>query len=473
MSSHAGGRTWAVHLIMRQRLRVRLNYLISFAGRNDACNAHWVLQSYVRLMMNLVLALVNVGIMAWLAWLFFRWQGNDRKRVFWLALSFRVAGGVALGLLYFYHYAVGDTLSYWEDGNRLMSAFFESPGSVVQFYWEDSAAPEIINALQQQTPRSIFFVKICGLLAGITGGNYWIMATWLSLLSFAGSWFLFERLARFFPEATSAAAVSLLFIPSVVFWSSGLIKESLGMAALSVLAAGSLSIAKGQRVSVAEGLLIVVSLWVGWNLKYYWIGIFLPSVFPVLAVGLIVRKFPAVSRFDGVLWALLFGVFLFVATNTHPNFYASRFLEVIYHNNLEFTRMSAPPRIVQYLNLEPEVVSVMMNAPAALLAGLFRPFVWEAFNALSWLAALENMLILILVVQALASVKHVFLSGQRMLLLSALTYVLLLITFLALSTPNFGTLSRYRIGALPVAVLLCLLPATPLGRWLGSRKWFG
>lgn len=423
--------------------------------------------------MNLLLLIVNVCLMTWLSWSIFQREAGEQTKVYWWALALRVLGGVALGLLYFFHYGVGDTLSYWEDGNQLASLFRESPGLVAQFYWDESASPEVINALQQQTPRSIFFVKICGGLAWITGGNYWLMATWLSLFSFAGTWSLFRRITHFFPEAVTAAAISLLFFPSIVFWSAGLIKESLGLAALCILAGGSLSIIRGQRVSIAESLLLLVSLWVGWNLKYYWIGIFLPAVFPVVALALLARRFPWPRRFDLVAWVCLFGALLFVATHTHPNFYASRFLEVIYQNNLEFTRMSAPPRIVQYLNLEPEAASILMNAPAALLAGLFRPFVWEAFNALSWIAAIENLVLLILVLQAVVSLREVFRSESRVLLLSTMTYVVLLITFLALSTPNFGTMSRYRIGALPFAVMLCLLPATPAGKWLTARKWFG
>jgi hypothetical protein len=398
-------------------------------------------------MMNLVLPLLNVGLMTWLSWMHFRRHGGGRTTIYWWAISLRILGGVALGLLYFFHYGVGDTLSYWEDGKLLAKLFADSPGPVAQFYWNDFTSPEIVNALDQQTPRSIFFVKICGVL--------------------------FRRLTHFFPESSTAAAISLLFFPSVVFWSSGLIKESLGLAALFILAGGCLAIVMGQRLTKKEMLMLLVSLWMGWNLKYYWIGIFLPAVFPVLVLALASRRFPSLKRYDLIAWVFLFGVLLFAATHTHPNFYVSRFLEVIYHNNLEFTRMSDPPRIVQYFNLEPEAASILMNAPAALVAGLFRPFAWEAFNTLSWIAAIENLLVLLLVLQSLLAVKYLFRSGSRVLLLSTVAYVLLLITFLALSTPNFGTLSRYRIGALPFAVMLCLLPVTPAGKWLSGRKWFG
>lgn len=425
------------------------------------------------MMMNLVFLFLNLALLSWLVWYFLKRQAPADVRTFWLAFLSRVAGGIVLGLLYFDHYKVGDTISFWQDGNHLASLFLESPGKVVKFFWDDSSVPEIVNALQQQTPRSVFFVKICGFLSLISGGNYWVMATWLSFASFAGAWLLYRRLVEFYAPVRQAAALALFFVPSVVFWSSGLIKESLGLSALFVITACCLSWMNGKRVSAMELALMIVCLWVGWNLKYYWIGIFLPVTIPSVIVSLIARKYANTAPYQGFMWIGLFAAFLLLATNVHPNFYASRFLEVIYRNNLEFTRMSEPPRIVQYLNLEPEAASILTNAPAALIAGLFRPFIWESFNTLSWIASAENTVLLLLVLQALLFLKAIFRSPNRVLLYATIIYIVLLITFLALSTPNFGTLSRYRVGALPFLVLICLLPGTLVGKWLAVRKWFG
>lgn len=424
-------------------------------------------------MMKLLLPLLNLLLLTWLGWKVYRQQPLNYRWAYWPALSVKIVCGIALGLIYFYHYQLGDTISFWQDGCRLAEIFLERPSQVMAFLWDDAAVPEITLALQQQTPRSLFFVKICGVLALVSGGNYWMMATWLSALSFAGAWLLFVRLIRLFPATGPAAAIALLILPSVVFWSSGLIKESVGLAALFVLMAGCLSIVRGGRVSGWEWLLMLMALWVGWNLKYYWIGIFLPVSLPVVVVHFLEKRFPVLKPYTLMLWVVFFIGFLAFATNIHPNFYASRFLEVIYLNNLDFTRLSEPPRIVQYFNLEPVTTSVLMNAPAALIAGLFRPFVWEAFNTLSLLASLENLVLTLVVLQGLFALRRAFRSTERVLLVATLVYALLLITFLALSTPNFGTLSRYRIGALPVIILLCLLPQTPLGRWLAARKWFG
>lgn len=423
--------------------------------------------------MNLLLIILNVGVMAKLGWWLYASQPASLSKFYWPALVVKVIAGIALGCIYFYYYTVGDTLSFWNDGKAIAELILSNPGQALSFFWDEQTTPEFTASLIHWAPRSLFFSKICGLTALLCGGNYWIMATWLSMISFMASWMIFRRIVAIAPQTVLAAAAAFLYVPSVVFWSSGLIKESVGLASLYVLLAIGVTAINGTWPKRYEWLLMVLSLWVGWNLKYYWIGILLPvSLAVVVTVG-IVRWRPAVATWDMAIGFLVLAAFLALGTNVHPNFYASRFLEVIAQNNLEFTRLSDPPRIAQYLDLEPALSSVLLNAPAALIAGLFRPFVWEAFNLLSLLAGLENLVVLLLVIQAMAAIPRLFSSPHRLVIMAALVYTLLLITFLALSTPNFGTLSRYRIGALPLFIFLCLGPLTPVGRWLSRQTWFG
>jgi hypothetical protein len=89
-----------------------------------------------------------------------------------------------------------------------------------------------------------------------------------------------------------------------------------------------------------------------------------------------------------------------------------------------------------------------------LFSGLFRPFIAEARTALQLLIALENLVLMVLTAGALTQVKRLASSKHRLLLLAILIYTILMCIFLALSTPNFGTLSRYRVGFLPYFVFL-------------------
>jgi hypothetical protein len=143
-----------------------------------------------------------------------------------------------------------------------------------------------------------------------------------------------------------------------------------------------------------------------------------------------------------------------VASNVHPNFYPERFLKVIVDNYQQFTFVSAPGDFIEYPLLEPEVKSILSHSPKALLSGLFRPFVWEVHTSFQLLVAVENLVLILLFITSLTKLKDSLRTEQRLLLFSTAVYIILLCIFLALSTPNYGTLSRYKTGFLSFFFLL-------------------
>lgn len=420
--------------------------------------------------MSLILLLLNAGILLVAALWIYRRQESEMRSFFWPALLFKLVAGFSVGFLYFYHYGQGDTILYWQDGKEIAQLITNSPTGALGFFWEESTYPEILSALNHQAPRSLFFVKIAGLLALATGSNYWMMSALLSFISFLGAWYLFQKVVISFPSTRNAAGIAFLFYPSVSFWSAGLIKESLGLAAIFMLAGCSLTVVQARKPTVVEWLLVLASLWIGWNLKYYWLGIFLPVAITTILVYIIKMRQPRLVRHEVILWLFLFLVLMIGATSIHPNFYPSRFAEVIYQNNLEFMRLTDAEGAVHFHDLQPTIESVVVNSPSALVACLFRPFIWESSNILSVMAGIENLILAVIVVLAFPGLSGIRQSPHRLLVLAAVVYIVLLATLLALSTPNFGTLSRYKVGVLPFLLFVSLLGSRIPQRWLRANQ---
>jgi hypothetical protein len=80
----------------------------------------------------------------------------------------------------------------------------------------------------------------------------------------------------------------------------------------------------------------------------------------------------------------------------HPNFYLSRFLDVLVTNHNDFVKISRPDAIIHYYQLTASWLSIFINAPWALCSGLFRPFIIEANGLIPTLASLENLVLLVL-----------------------------------------------------------------------------
>jgi hypothetical protein len=220
------------------------------------------------------------------------------------------------------------------------------------------------------------------------------------------------------------------------------------MTALYFLAAIFLRIWQKERVFIVQWLAIPLALWVLWNLKYYYLAVLLPVAATTLLMKLVILPRITMKRWyiKVLTWSVVFIAPLYIASQVHPNFYPERFLHVIVENYQMLSRFSSPEDQIEYTDLQPEASSILYHAPNALLSGLFRPFVWEAHTASQWLVAMENLALLVLTIAALTRFKRVIHSQNRLLVFTAIVYIVLLCIFLSLSTPNFGTLSRYKVG---------------------------
>jgi hypothetical protein len=101
----------------------------------------------------------------------------------------------------------------------------------------------------------------------------------------------------------------------------------------------------------------------------------------------------------------------------------------------------------------PSWTGLLAATPGALVVSLFRPFVWEAPGVLGLLAAAENTVLLLLALRAAARLRRR--RGALREVLRApmfLTCCIFVVVFgigVGASTPNLGTVSRYRVPLLP------------------------
>jgi hypothetical protein len=407
--------------------------------------------------MKILFAVVNLIFLSSIAYRLWRsYQQSSIVQFFWPSLIIKAAAGIALGLIYLYYYRIlSDTFLFFEDAKKLTELARADFFSYLRFLFIDDYTHPLWKEIVYFQSRALFMVKLTSLLGLITFDNYWITSIYFSMMCFFGAWKLTNVVVEAFPSAKVAAIIAFLFFPSVVFWGSGVIKESVAMATLFVLSAAAVEIWEGKKLSWWEWLLVIISAWLLWRLKYYYLAVFLP----VSAAAIITRRLTQTWQVKSIvikvlIWGGTFIVPLAIISSLRPNFYPTRILDVIVSNNREFNAMSDPDDLIEYTALEPTLASVVRNVPRALVSGIFRPFPWEAHTVFQWLIALENVLLLLLFVASLSNIRRLVKSPQRLLLCSVLLYVVVLCVFLALSTPNFGTLSRYRISFLPFLLLL-------------------
>lgn len=416
--------------------------------------------------MDFILISLHVFIIGLLS--YWIWK-KEKLPFFWFALAIKLLAGLGLGLLYKFYYSTGDTWSLFDDGVKVVEAITQNHKTFLSFFWKDDIST-VADTLDNNRPRALFLVKWIAAFNFINGNNYWITSLYFSFISFLSCWTFYRTLAKHFANINLEAAIAFLFIPSIVFWGSGIIKESLALAALFAITNIFLQGYWAKNFQWHRVVLGLLFFWVLWNLKYYWAAVWLAVVLPLVLIEFLKTKIHFVKRFPKSSWALVLIMAAGLVSILHPNFYYHRFLSVIVENHNAYLSVSDPSDAIHFHNLEPSIVSVAINSPWAVVSGIFRPFILEGKNFLQVLASLENLILLVLFLISLFNIRK-YLFHFTELHLAVAAYIIVMCIFLTLSTPNFGSLSRFKIGFTPMLWLVVLSTSGILkGKLLNLRK---
>ena len=368
-------------------------------------------------------------------------------------------------------------------GRMLTAAFWHRPGNLLAL----AVTTRVPGAGQEfdnySLSNTLFFSKLLAVFNLASLGHSTLNALYLSLLCFAGCWLLARTWVACLPATPALAPVlALLLWPTTVWWTAGIGKETVLLGSEAALVALVLPLlvppAPGQRLpggwALAGRLAAALALaWLAYRMRYFYA---LPLVAMLAATGAAQALLAPQRR----RWPLLLGVgalavggslaFSEIMAQVDPGNFFPHHLYESYTHGLE--RTAGRPHL-EFAGLAPTRASMLAHAPAAAWAVLTRPWLGESANLGLLGAGLENLLLLALL--ALAGLA--LLRGRPgrlpwVLALALLAYCLLLAAFIGLSTPSFGTISRYRAALLPW-LLLVLLQNDYARRVLGGRSFLG
>ncbi len=368
--------------------------------------------------------------------------------LFYSGAMVKLLAGICLGLIYKFYYESGDTLKYFE------AAVVLSEQPITHWFTTKHTAVEAFSG----QPRAILFTQITASICLLTGGDYWVVACYFSLVSFLCYWFLFRQINDTLPNIRWPAAVALLYFPSSVFWSSGIMKGTVTNAAIMVLIALTLKTFYQKRLFHADRLLGLLAFLSLLYIKYYLLAILLPILFYVI-IDRWANRHGVTQSYRIFFFIILTVSTMAIAPFINPNLRLSKLPEAIHRNQRDVYFLTESRSSID-LRMEPNWSSLLAHIPVSLLAGMYGPTPLDGGSPWSWIPKVENTLL-------------IFFSGWSMwllfkqrrfepdiLLLSALAYVCIICAILPLAAPNYGALSRYKASMTPLLVMaVTILPA--------------
>jgi hypothetical protein len=393
------------------------------------------------------------------------------RQYFMTGLMVRIFGALALGFLYQFYYHGGDTYNFHTHGSRIIwNAFWDSPEKGLQLLFASTENEAGIYKYSSQIPffhdkSSFMVIRISSVIDLITFSAYSATAICFAVISFIGSWLLFLTFYQDRKEYHRSIAMATLFIPSVCFWGSGLLKDTITLAALGVLTYVIKKIFITRKLRISWLLMAFLSVYLIYSIKIYILLCFLPAVL----IWIFFRNLKTIRSTAIRVLLLPFVLVLTISTGYYAIVQVSSSDEKY---NLETIGQTAQITAydIAYLtgqdagstytlgDLDGSLGSLLRLAPQAVNVSLFRPYLWEVRNPLMLMSAFESLALLLLTLYVIRhGIGHLSSSIVNADALFCLVFSITFAFAVGVSTFNFGSLSRYKIPLLPFYLMALLV----------------
>ena len=423
----------------------------------------WVEYSYTFLWFALLLYILK-------KWKFIHSTGIKTQTIY-LLFGVKVLFGFALFWVYNYYYLntnTADIFKYFEDAKVLKHYIYkDSPADylkfIVGFHIDTPATQEAIlhtkhwvklveiNALNDNQT----IIRIHALLLFITNGYFHIHTLIFCFISFIGCIFLFKTIKALFPLENGKIITGIFLIPSVLFWSSGVLKESILIFGIGLFVYHWWKVIYKHGKYLLSIPLIIGSLYLIMILKSYVIIAMLPSIISWYLIHRTKTKFylPIFLIINAA-----YVIFLFKSHDFLPSF---NFMEHLMFKQSDFinvaTEMHAQSKIELPI-LDGTYSSLLTNIPNAIYNVFCQPEMSRITNALMLFSFLENLFIISLIGVMLFFFKKPS-KEQRLFIWFCFFYILLLSILIGWVVPISGAIVRYKIPFIPflvMSVLICI-----------------
>jgi hypothetical protein len=383
---------------------------------------------------------------------------------FYPALLVKVFGALALGFIYQFYYDGGDTFNFHTYGSRIIwEAFMDSPTTGLSMIFSGGEhAPEFFNYSSRiyffTDDSSFFVIRLASIIDLLTFSTYSSTALFFAFFSFLGSWFLFLTFYKRYPEIHFWVAMGCLFIPSVFFWGSGVLKDSLVVGGLGLITWLLDEIFIEKRISVLKILFLIILLWSVFSLKKFILQAYIPAAIIWIYLSNVNRLHSFVLR---VLVLPLAIILSFVGAYYSAVKIGENDARYAIENLAYTSRITA--RDIRFQSgrgagsgyelseyFDGSLGNALRLAPEAINVTLFRPYLWEVKNPLMLMTALESFTLLLLT--AFIVVRKGYGAISKILnpeVAFTLSFTIVYAFAVGVSTYNFGTLARYKIPILP------------------------
>ncbi len=402
-------------------------------------------------------------------------SGKEYYKDYLKHLFYKIGFAIVFSLYYIFYVKGGDSIAFYDMAGCMNKLFLKSPDLYLNNLLNDFNSPDFMNLYDINTglpPRWImtekesFFVgKVVSLFSFISGNSFLTIAVLLATITANVTWRFYELVLKVFPDSNRWVTYAILFIPSLSFWCTGISKDTLVVISIFSIVTHVFSLLIGhQKSKLTSFLIIAFHIWMMYHLRsVVLISLMLP-VFIALSSRISNRfSTPFIKRTVQFFIGIVSIGGFFAGIQSYGNEVSvEKYIKEAevqtkdFNENKLYTGKKYSIEVTDY-----SPVGLIKVFPEAILAGLFRPYIWEALSVSLFLNGIESTILIYFVYKFFTKdrKRRIKMIRENEFLLFSFFFILIFGFITGFSSIIFGVLVRLRAPLLPfLAILLVVEP---------------
>lgn len=389
-------------------------------------------------------------------------------------LLYKLGFAIVFSLYYIFYVKGGDSIAFWDMAGCMNKMFAKSPDLFLNNLFYNYSDPEFINAYDISTgfpPRwiltekeSFFVAKIVSLFSFITANSYLSISLLFATITANVTWRFYELVLKIFPTPNRWITYAILFIPSLSFWCTGISKDTLVVISIFSIVTHVFGLLMGHSKSkYMSYALIIFHIWIMYHLRSVVLVSLMLPIFIALSsrISNRFREFAFFRRFVQLLIGLISIGGFFIGIQTYgEDVSVEKYIKEAevqtkdFNENKLYTGKKYSIEVTDY-----SPIGLVKVFPQAILAGLFRPYIWEALSVSLLLNGIESTILIYLVFKFFTNnrKRRIKLIRENEFLLFSFFFILIFGFITGFSSIIFGVLVRLRAPLLPFLALLLVV----------------
>lgn len=389
-------------------------------------------------------------------------------------LIYKIGFAIVFSLYYIFYVKGGDSIAFYDMAGCMNKLFTKSPDLFFNNLFYDYSAPEFINSYDITTglpPRwimtekeSFFVSKIVSLFSLIAANSYLTISIIFATITANVTWRFYEFVLKIFPDSNRWVTYAILFIPSLSFWCTGISKDTLVVISIFSIVTHVFNLLLGyQKSKFSSYFFIIFHVWIMYHLRSVVLISLLLPIFIALSsrISNRFREFAFFRRFVQLLIAMVsIGGFFIGIQSYGDEVSVEKYIKEAEVQTKDFTEnklYKGKKYSIEVTDYSP--VGLIKVFPQAILAGLFRPYIWEALSVSLFLNGIESTILIYFVYKFFTNnrKRRIKLIRENEFLLFSFFFILIFGFITGFSSIIFGVLVRLRAPLLPFLALLLVV----------------